>query len=113
MDQLALDHYAKLSMAEIKTLVVDDRWLARLAADLQSELDRVGQIFDRAHQRTSRTLNATPLPQLVNDVAVLSARVEEHLKLMGAGMEVKPGYKQTEMEVITENWSIYSLAELC
>ena len=32
---------AKLSEAEIKTLVVDDKWLAALAADVQGELDRV------------------------------------------------------------------------
>jgi type I restriction enzyme M protein len=35
--------YPKLSEAEIKALVVDDKWLARLAADVESELNRVSQ----------------------------------------------------------------------
>ena len=83
LDQQAHDHYAKLSMAEIKTLVVDDKWLARLDADLQGELDRVSQtLTDRIRELAERY--ATPLPRLVDEVAVLSARVEEHLKRMGA-----------------------------
>ncbi|MBI2277669.1 MAG: N-6 DNA methylase [Dechloromonas sp.] len=85
LDQLAHDYYAKLSVAEIKALVVDDKWLARLAADLQGELDRVGQILtERIRELAERY--ATPLPQLVNEVAVLSARVEEHLKRMGVSL---------------------------
>ena len=83
LDQQAHDHYAKLSVAEIKTLAVDDKWLARIAADLQGELDRVGQtLTGRIRELAERY--ATPLPQLVDEVAVLSARVEEHLKRMGA-----------------------------
>lgn len=84
LDQLAHDHYAKLSVAEIKTLVVVDKWLARLAADLQSELDRVGQtLTGRIRELAERY--AVPLPQLVDEVARLSAKVEEHLKRMGFG----------------------------
>ena len=83
LDQLAHDHYAKLSVAEIKTLVVNDKWLARLAADLQGELDRVGQtLTGRIRELADRY--ATPLPQLVDEVVALSARVDEHLKRMGA-----------------------------
>jgi type I restriction enzyme M protein len=83
LDQLAHDHYAKLSVAEIKTLVVDDKWLARLTADLQGELDRVGQTLT-ARIRELAERYATPLPQLVDEVASLSIKVDEHLKRMGA-----------------------------
>lgn len=83
LDQQAHDHYAKLSMAAIKTLVVDDKWLARLAVDLQGELDRVGQtLTGRICELAERY--ATPLPKLMDDVATLSAKVDEHLKRMGA-----------------------------
>lgn len=83
LDQLAHDHYAKLSVAEIKILVVDDKWLARLAADLQGELDCVGQTLTGRIRELSERY-AAPLPQLVDEVALLSVRVEEHLKRMGA-----------------------------
>jgi type I restriction enzyme M protein len=82
LDQQAHDHYAKLSVEEIKTLVVDDKWLARLAADLQGELDRVGQTLT-ARIRELAERYATPLPQLTEEVETLAARVEEHLKKMG------------------------------
>ena len=75
--------YPKLTEAEIKTLVVDDKWMARLSAAVQGELDRVSQtLTGRIRQLAERY--ATPLPQLTDEVATLAARVEEHLKKMGA-----------------------------
>ena len=83
LDQQAHDHYAKLSVSDIKSLVINDKWLARLAADLQGEIDRVGQtLTGRIRELAERY--ATPLPRLVDDVAALSAKVDEHLKRMGA-----------------------------
>ncbi|MEN3813563.1 N-6 DNA methylase [Chromobacterium piscinae] len=82
LDQLAHDHYAQLTEDEIKTLVIEDKWLARLAADLQGELDRVGQTLTRRIRELAERY-ATPLPQLVDDVDALSAKVDEHLKRMG------------------------------
>ena len=75
--------YGKLTEAEIKALVVDDKWLAQLAAGVQSELDRVSQaLTGRIRQLADRY--AAPLPQLTGKVAALAARVDEHLKKMGA-----------------------------
>jgi hypothetical protein len=39
---------------------------------------------------------ATPLPQLTDEVATLAARVDGHLKKMGAVWK-RAGYKQTEV----------------
>ncbi len=75
--------YPKLTEDDIKTLVVDDKWLATLAAAVQGELDRVSQtLTGRIRQLAERY--ATPLPQLTDDVATLASRVDEHLKKMGA-----------------------------
>ena len=75
--------YPTLTEDEIKTLVVDDKWLATIAAAVQGELDRVSQtLTDRIRQLAERY--ATPLPQLTAEVATLASRVEEHLKRMGA-----------------------------
>ena len=75
--------YPKLTEDEIKTLVVDDKWLATLAAAVQGELDRVSQtLTGRIRQLAERY--ATPLPQLTDEVATLAARVDGHLKKMGA-----------------------------
>jgi type I restriction enzyme M protein len=75
--------YGMLSEDEIKTLVVDDKWLARLEADVRTELDRVSHaLADRIRQLAERY--ESPLPQLDSEVESLSARVAEHLKSMGA-----------------------------
>lgn len=74
--------YPALTEDEIKTLVVDDKWQATLAAAVQGELDRVSQtLTGRIRQLAKRY--ATPLPQLAGEVATLAARVDEHLKKMG------------------------------
>nr|WP_267912278.1 N-6 DNA methylase [Stutzerimonas stutzeri] len=75
--------YPQLSEAEIKTLVVDDKWLATLAVAVQGELDRVSQTLTGRIRELSERY-ATPLPQLVDEVATLASRVDEHLKKMGA-----------------------------
>jgi type I restriction enzyme M protein len=75
--------YPKLTEDEIKTLVVDDKWLATIAAAVQGELDRVSQtLTGRIRQLAERY--ASPLPQLTDEVATLAARVDVHLKKMGA-----------------------------
>jgi len=82
LDKLVAMKYAKLSEAEIKTLVVQDKWLAALAASVQGELDRVSQaLTGRIRQLAERY--ATPLPRLAEEVETLAARVDAHLQKMG------------------------------
>ena len=45
-----------------------------------------------------------PLPQMLGRVADLEDKVNRHLENDGVRMEVKPGYKQTEVGVIPEDW---------
>ena len=74
--------YPKLTEAEIKTLVVDNKWMAHLSAVVESELHRVSQtLTGRIHQLAERY--ATPLSKLTDDVDKLALKVEEHLKKMG------------------------------
>ena len=57
--------------------------MARLASAVQGELSRVSQtLTDRIRELAERY--ATPLPILIDDVATLGARVDEHLERMGA-----------------------------
>lgn len=82
LDQKIDAKYSKLAEAEIKTLVVDDKWMARLLVAVQGELDRVSQtLTSRIRQLAERY--ATPLPQLFGELECFASRVDIRLKKMG------------------------------
>ncbi|AIL59255.1 type I restriction-modification system subunit M [Pseudomonas alkylphenolica] len=82
LDAKVQGHYAQLSEVELKALVVDDKWLTALQADVKTELDRVSQALSgRIRQLAERY--TTPLPALNAEVEVLAAKVSAHLAKMG------------------------------
>jgi type I restriction enzyme M protein len=74
--------YGALSEDDIKVLVVDDKWIATLAAAVQGELDRVSQTLTGRVRELAERYDA-PLPQIADEVLALSYRVDEHLRKMG------------------------------
>ncbi|MGH8085649.1 MAG: N-6 DNA methylase [Lysobacter sp.] len=83
LDQLACEKYPQLTEPEVKTLVVDDKWMAYLAAAVHGELDRVLQrLVARIRELAGRY--AIPLPALADEVETFAARVDGHLRQMGA-----------------------------
>ena len=82
LDDAVLARYASLTEDEVKTVVVEDTWLAALQRDLDGELERAGQrLTNRVRELADRY--AAPLPQLSMSVETLQARVEKHLQRMG------------------------------
>ena len=82
LDIIVAKQYTQLSEVDIKAIVVEDKWLAILALDVQTELDRVSQaLTSRIRQLAERY--ATPLPKLNDEVEALAAKVNEHLAQMG------------------------------
>ncbi|MCK4304339.1 MAG: type I restriction endonuclease subunit M, partial [Candidatus Eisenbacteria sp.] len=82
LDAETYAHYPKLTKAEIKTLVVDDKWLTALDATIQGEMDRVSQQLTRRVKELAERYEI-PLPQMVGRVAELEAKVNGHLERMG------------------------------
>jgi type I restriction enzyme M protein len=82
LDEKVKQHYARLGTDEIQTLLIDDKWLATLAAGVESEIQNAaGSLAARLKQLAERY--AAPLPALAADVDTLSARVDAHLQKMG------------------------------
>ncbi|MDE0014801.1 MAG: class I SAM-dependent DNA methyltransferase [Candidatus Poribacteria bacterium] len=82
LDAQVLAQYATLTEAEIKTLVVTDKWVASIQSAIESEVQRVIQaLTERVKELEGRY--AQPLPDLARDVDTFSARVEEHLREIG------------------------------
>ena len=82
LDAKAYAQYPKLTEAEVKSLVVDDKWMSALDAAVHGELDRVSQSLARRVKELAERYE-TPLPQLNSRVAELEARVTRHLEKMG------------------------------
>ena len=71
-----------LTETEIKSLVVNDKWLATLSADVQSEIQHVASLLATRIKELAERY-ATPVPQQTQDVNELTRKVDEHLKKMG------------------------------
>jgi len=82
LDEEVLAKYPKLSEAEIKTLVVEDKWFTSIRTAIEGEVQRLTQrLALRMKQLEERY--ARPLSALDQDMEALGAKVEGHLKEMG------------------------------
>lgn len=82
LDIKTVKYYPTLTDAQIKALVVEDKWLAALDADVASELEGVSLVLtSRLRILTERY--ATPLPKLAETLETLRDKVDGHLKRMG------------------------------
>lgn len=82
LDAKVYAQYPQLTEAEIKTLVVEDKWLTALAVAIHGEMDRISQqLTGRVKELAERY--ETPMPQMSERVAELEAKVSRHLERMG------------------------------
>lgn len=82
LDEKLYAKYPTLTEKEIKTLVVDDKWMASIEKNIQTELDRISQ---RLAQRIKELAERyeTPLPVMDDEVKELEQKVTAHLERMG------------------------------
>ena len=71
-----------MTEAEIKALLVEDKWLGSLGAAVRGELDRVSQQLAQRVQELAERY-AMPLPSIAGRVGELEAKVSDHLARMG------------------------------
>ncbi|MBI5193407.1 MAG: hypothetical protein HZA08_08215 [Nitrospirae bacterium] len=82
LEEKVLDKYKALTETEIKTLLVEDKWMAALERDVKTEMDRISQrLTGRIKELAERY--ETTLPELNTEVGTLEQKVNAHLKKMG------------------------------
>ena len=82
LDKMVLARYAMLTEAQIKTLVVKDKWLASIRVANEGEVQRLTQqLAGRVKLLEERY--AKPLSKLEREVQEFGAKVEGHLKQIG------------------------------
>lgn len=82
LDTKAYAQYPKLNEADIKALVVDDKWVASVDGLIHGEMDRISQALT-GRVRTLAKRYETRMPDLVAEVAALEAKVNGDLEKMG------------------------------
>jgi type I restriction enzyme M protein len=82
LDEAVVKQYPKLTLDEAKRLVIDDKWLARLTAAVEGELERVAQRLSARCGELAERYDRK-LPDLMKAAETAQARVAAHLEKMG------------------------------
>ena len=82
LDRLAYEKYPTLTQAEVKSIVLDDKWLPAIQAAVKTEMERVSQQLS-ARVRELIERYETPLPELDRQLRELEEKVNAHLRKMG------------------------------
>ena len=85
LNEQVLARYASLTETAIKSLVVEDKWLAGIRTAIGSEVERLTQrLAGRVKELEERY--ARTLPELEKEVDAFGAKVEGHLRRMGVSL---------------------------
>jgi type I restriction enzyme M protein len=82
LEKKLLEKYKVLTVDEIKMLVVEDKWLAKLEQDIQTEIQRGSQRLTRRITELAERYEKT-LSSLTTEVSNLEKKVQAHLDKMG------------------------------
>ena len=82
LDKKVIDRYKVLTEDEVKTMVVDDKWMAAISQDVKTEMERISQRLARRIKELAERY-ATPMPELNVAVDELEMKVNGHLEKMG------------------------------
>ena len=81
LEKKVIAQYPKLNIDEIKTIVVENKWMHSMEQRIRIEMDNI------SHRLTQRIIElaeryGTPLPKLSSEANGLAIKVENHLKRM-------------------------------
>lgn len=81
LEKNVIAQYPKLTVDEIKMVVVEKKWMANMEQRIRTEMDNI------SHRLTQRIKELAdryekPMPKLTNDIFFLTNKVESHLKQM-------------------------------
>lgn len=77
-----MSKYSQLKLDEIKNLVINDKWLRSLRADVVSEVEKTSQALVNRLKELEGRYERT-LPELSKSIVGLTQKVEDHLNNMG------------------------------
>jgi len=88
LEKKVIAQYPKLTIDEIKTIVVEKKWMTNIEQRIRTEMDNIShRLTQRIKELAERYEN--PMPKLTNEVAALTSKVEAHLQAMGFDINPK------------------------
>jgi type I restriction enzyme M protein len=86
LEKKVLAKYPTFTIDEIKTLVVERKWMDELSSQVLAEVDRLSQtLAGRVKELAERY--AEPMPEITEEVEGLKEKVEGHLAKMGFNLK--------------------------
>jgi len=82
LEKKVIAKYPELTPEEIKTLIVDLKWMTELENRILGEVDRQSQILAGRVKELAERYGET-LPEIEKETEILTQKVTEHLKKMG------------------------------
>jgi type I restriction enzyme M protein len=82
LDAQVIEKYKTISEEEVKAIVIEDKWLARMHNDLQLEVDRISMTLTTRVKELAERYQHTA-PTLTQEVQDLESKVAQHLAKMG------------------------------
>jgi len=82
LDLKVIDRYKVLTQDEIKTLVVDEKWMAAISGDVRSDMESISQRLARRIKELAERYDL-PMPVMNAQVDELEIKVNRHLEKMG------------------------------
>jgi type I restriction enzyme M protein len=82
LEKKVVAKYPSLTEDEVKTLVVDDKWMSSIEKNITTELERVSQGLTKRIKELAERYE-TPLSAQTKEVEVLEIQVAKHLEKMG------------------------------
>ena len=82
LDVKVIERYKTLTEAEVKQLVVDDKWMATIERSVQTEMERISQRLTQRIKELAERYE-TPLPLQTKELQLLEDKVTKHLEAMG------------------------------
>jgi type I restriction enzyme M protein len=82
LDNKVIDRYKVFTEDEIKTLVVDEKWMAAISGDVRSEMERISQRLAQRIRELAERYDS-PMPVMNAQVDELEMKVNGHLEKMG------------------------------
>ena len=82
LDKKLLEKYTALTESEIKTLVVDEKWITTIENTVKNEMQRISQRLTQRIKELAERYEI-PLPKLLKEVSQWEEKVNDHLAKMG------------------------------